>query len=37
MQTAHLRTLLPIKNTGSFTAAAFRVNLSHSAVSIQMK
>jgi len=37
MQTAHLRTLLAIKNTGSFTAAAAWVNLSHSAVSIQMK
>ncbi len=37
MQTAHLRTLLAIKNSGSFTAAASWVNLSHSAVSIQMK
>jgi len=37
MQTTHLRTLLAIKLTGSFTAAAVRVNLSHSAVSIQMK
>jgi len=37
MQTAHLRTLLAVKNTGSFTAAAAWVHLSHSAVSIQMK
>lgn len=37
MQTAHLRTLLAIKSTGSFSAAAAYINLSHSAVSIQMK
>ena len=37
MQTTHLRTLLAIKSTGSFTAAAAWVHLSHSAVSIQMK
>ncbi len=37
MQTAHLRTLLAIKQTGSFTAAAAHVHLSHSAISIQMK
>ncbi len=37
MQTAHLRSLLAIKETGSFTAAAAAVHLSHSAVSVQMK
>ena len=37
MQTSHLRSLLAIKETGSFTAAAVAVHLSHSAVSIQMK
>lgn len=37
MQTTLLRTLLAIQETGSFTAAAEAVRLSHSAVSIQMK
>ncbi|MFV2033962.1 MAG: LysR family transcriptional regulator [Halocynthiibacter sp.] len=37
MQTSQLRTLLAIRDSGSFTAAAVAVNLSHSAVSIQMK
>lgn len=37
MQTSHLRSFLAIKDTGSFTAAAAAVHLSHSAVSIQMK
>ncbi len=37
MQTSHLRTLLAIRDTGSFSAAANAVNLSHSAISIQMK
>jgi DNA-binding transcriptional LysR family regulator len=37
MRIKHLRTLLAIHDTGSFTAAARRINLSHSAISIQMK
>jgi len=37
MQTSFLRTLLAIQATGSFSAAANAVHLSHSAVSIQMK
>lgn len=37
MQTSFLRTLLAIQATGSFSAAAHAVHLSHSAVSIQMK
>jgi len=37
MQTSLLRTLLAIKTTGSFSAAATTVHLSHSAISIQMK
>lgn len=37
MQSTHLRTLLAIRDTGSFSAAASKVHLSHSAVSVQMK
>lgn len=37
MQVSHLRTLLAIRDSGSFSAASDMVNLSHSAVSIQMK
>lgn len=37
MQSTHLRTLLAIRDTGSFSAAAGTVHLSHSAVSVQMK
>ncbi len=37
MQTSHLRTLLAIRDTGSFSAAADVVSLSHSAISVQMK
>jgi DNA-binding transcriptional LysR family regulator len=37
MQPEHLRTLLAIRATGSLSAAARAVNLSHSAVSLQMK
>lgn len=36
MQLSHLRTLIAIQKGGSFSAAAKIVNLSHSAVSIQM-
>ncbi len=37
MQISQLRTLVAIEASGSFSAAAARVNLSHSAVSVQMK
>ena len=37
MQIAHLRTLLAIRDRGSFSAAAEAVHLSHSAVSVQMR
>jgi len=37
MQIAHLRTLVAIRDSGSFSAAAARVHLSHSAISMQMK
>lgn len=37
MHLAPLRTLLAIRETGSFSAAAQAVNLSHSTVSVQMK
>lgn len=37
MQMTHLRTLLAIQETGSFSAAGEVVHLSHSAVSVQMK
>ncbi len=37
MQSTHLRTLLAIRDSGSFSAAADIVHLSHSAISVQMK
>ena len=37
MQISHLKTFLAVRKTGSFSAAAQAVNLSHSAVSVQMK
>jgi DNA-binding transcriptional LysR family regulator len=37
MSIANLKTLLTIRDTGSFQAASTALNLSHSAVSVQMK
>ena len=37
MNLSRLRTLVAIQDAGGFTAAAGRVNLSQSAVSVQMK
>jgi DNA-binding transcriptional LysR family regulator len=37
MSITHLKTLLTIRNTGSFLEASTALNLSHSAISVQMK